>query len=203
MSGSKQRISYFPLSEMDDRMLAVMKRCAVEGTPRPESSAIRAHSPAAFWAFDDAWERLFRTGVVAHAIKELCRVYVSRSVKCEYCGNQRSEAARSTGLSEGKLDELMNFETSTRFSERERAALSYAEAITWRLEPDDDFWDRLQSHFSEEEMVELACFIALTMGQQSWIRLLNIDHYQVMAETTASLVHGFEVEAAAQETSRN
>jgi hypothetical protein len=49
-------------------------------------------------------------------------------------------------------------------------------------------------------MVELACFIALTMGQQSWIRLLNIDHYQVMAETTASLVGGFEGEAAVGES---
>jgi len=203
MSPPKQRISYFPLSQMDDAMLAVMKRCAEEGTPRPESSAIRAHSPGAFWAFDEAWERLFRNGVVDHATKELCRVYVSRSVKCEYCGNQRSEAARSAGLSEGKLDELMNFETSIRFSERERAALSYAEAITWRLEPDDKFWDRLHSHFSEEELVELACFIALTMGQQSWIRLLNIDHYQVMAETAASLVQGFEVEVVAGESVKN
>ncbi len=201
MSESKQRISYLPLSLMDDRMLAVMKRCAEEGTPRPESSAVRAHSPAAFWAFDEAWERLFRGGVVAHSVKELCRVYVSRSVKCEYCGNQRSEAARSAGLSEGKLDELLNFETSDRFSERERAALSYAEAITWRLEPDDTFWERLHSHFSEEELVELACFIALTMGQQSWIRLLNIDHYQVMAETAASLVHSFDIEATTKESS--
>ncbi len=196
MSESKQRITYFPLSQMDDAMLAVMKRCAEEGTPRPESSAVRAHSPAAFWAFDEAWERLFRNGVVAHEIKELCRVYVSRSVKCEYCGNQRSEAARSSGLSERKLDELMNFETSDRFSERERAALAYAEAITWRLEPDDKFWDRLHSHFSEEELVELACFIALTMGQQSWIRLLNIDHYQVMAQTKASVGRGFDAKTA-------
>ncbi len=199
MPESKQRITYFPLSQMDDAMLAVMKRCAEEGTPRPESSAVRAHSPAAFWAFDEAWERLFRNGVVAHEIKELCRVYVSRSVKCEYCGNQRSEAARSSGLSEGKLDELMNFETSPGFSERERAALSYAEAITWRLDPDDNFWNRLHSHFSEEELVELACFIALTMGQQSWIRLLNIDHYQVMAQTGASLVRGLEAKAASGE----
>ncbi len=195
MSPSKQRIPYFPPSEMDEAMLEVMKRCAQEGTPRPESSAIRAHSPAAFWAFDQAWERLFRNGVVDHEVKELCRVYVSRSVKCEYCGNQRSEAARSTGLSEGKLDELMNFETSGRYSERERAALAYAEAITWRLDPDDGFWVRLYSHFSEEEVVEMGCFIALTMGQQSWIRLLNIDHSQVMAETTASLVRASTVDS--------
>jgi alkylhydroperoxidase family enzyme len=192
MSDRPQRISYFPLSEMDDQMMAVMNRCAAEGTPRPESSAVRAHSSAAFWAFDNAWEKLFRSGVVEHSIKELCRVYVSRSVKCEYCGNQRSEAAHDAGLSEGKFDELMNFESSASYSDRQKAALSYAEAITWRFDPDDGFWGRLYSHFNEEELVELACFIALTMGQQSWIRMLNIDHHQVMAGGAASLAPGFE-----------
>ncbi len=173
-------------------MRAVLERCALERTPRPESSAVRAHSSAAFWAFADAWDKLFRHGVVDHAIKELCRVYVSRSVKCEYCGNQRSDAARQAGVTEGKVDALLNFETSSSYSERERAALSYAEAITWRLDPGEEFWERLSRHFSEEEMVELACFIALTMGQQSWIRLLNIDHHQVMAGTAASMAPGFE-----------
>jgi len=177
---------------MDADMMVIMEQCAREGTPRPESSAVRAHSQGAFWAFADAWDKLFRHGVVDHALKELCRVYVSRSVKCEYCGNQRSDAARESGFNEGKLDELMNFETSGVYSERERAALSYAEAITWRLEPDDAFWDRLNAHFTEEELVELACFISLTMGQQSWIRLLNIDHHQVMAGTAAAMAPGFE-----------
>ena len=70
--------------------------------------------------------------------------------------------------------------------------MACAEAITWRLTPDDAFWERLHRHFSEEGMVELACFIALTMGQQSWIRLLNIDHHQVMAGISASMAPGFE-----------
>lgn len=202
MSERPQRISYFPLSEMDERMLSVMDRCAAEGTPRPESSAVRAHSQAAFWAFDTAWEKLFRSGVVDHSIKELCRVYVSRSVKCEYCGNQRSETAQRGGLSEGKLDELINFESSAAYSPREKAALSYAEAITWRTDPDDAFWDRLYANFNEEELVELACFIALTMGQQSWIRMLNIDHHQVMAGSAASLAPGFEDHGALEESKR-
>jgi hypothetical protein len=191
MSQRPQRISYVPVEQMDDEMRAVLERCAIEGTPRPESSAVRAHSQAAFWSFDYAWNRLFREGVVDHTIKELCRVYVSRSVKCEYCGNQRSDAARSAGLAEGRLDELLNFESASTYSEREKAALSYAEAITWRLEPDDAFWERLHHHFNEEELVELACFITLTMGQQSWIRLLNIDHHQVLAGTDAAMAPGF------------
>ena len=74
-------------------------------------------------------------------------MYVSRSVKCEYCGNQQSSEA---GISKGKFDELMNFETSGVYDERQRAALSYAEAITWRLDPDDAFWQRLRTNFSEE-----------------------------------------------------
>lgn len=119
-------------------------------------------------------------------------MYVSRSLKCEYCGNQRSTQAQQSGLSEGKMNDLLNFESSPLYDERQKAALAYAEAITWRLSPDDEFWRRLGSHFSEEELVELAGFISLTMGQQSWIRLLNIDHFQVMANGATSLAPGLE-----------
>jgi alkylhydroperoxidase family enzyme len=177
---------------MDERMQAEMERCRREGTPRPESSAVRAHVPAAFWAFADSWQAIFRDGVCDHAIKELCRIYVSRSVKCEYCGNQRSEQARAQGLTEGQYDDLLNFEKSARLGDREKAALAYAEAITWRLEPTDALWDRLHAHFSEPELVELGCFVALTMGQQSWLRLLDIEHHEVMAGTASSMAPGFE-----------
>ena len=189
---AKQRISYVPLVDMTPEMRAEMERCAREGTPRPESSAIRAHVPAAFWFFANSWRDLFREGIVDHDIKELCRVYVSRSVRCEYCGNQRSEQARTLGLTEGKYDELLNFESSDRYDERQKAALAYAETITWHLETDDDFWERLYRHFTEPELVELGCFIGLTMGQQSWLRLLNIDHHEVMAGTAAAMAPGFE-----------
>src|SRR5665213_1924350 len=192
MSPSKQRISYFPLSQMDDAMLAVMKRCAEEGTPRPESSAIRAHSPAAFWAFDEAWEKLFRNGVVDHAVKELCRVYVSRSVKCEYCGNQRSVKSRAQGLAEDDYRDLLDFEKSTNYDDRQKAALAYAEAITWDLEAGDALWARLNRHFTEPQIVELGYFVAVTMGQQRWLRTLNIEHHQILPGTDASMAPGFE-----------
>ena len=131
------------------------------------------------------------------AIKELARLYVSRSVTCEFCGNQRSIKAADAGkVDEAKVDDLMNFEKSSKYSEREKAALAYAEAITWRLDTDDKFWERMRKHFDEPELVELGCFIALTMGQQSWLRLLDIDHHQVMAGTTASMAPGFETAEA-------
>jgi alkylhydroperoxidase family enzyme len=187
----KQRISYVPLEQMTDDMRAEMERCARVGTPRPESSAVRAHVPAAFWSFANSWRDLFHSGVCDHAIKELCRVYVSRTVKCEYCGNQRSEQARQRGLHEGQYDELLNFETSDAYDERQKAALAYAEAIAWHLDTNDEFWDRMHAHFSEPELVELGCAIALTLGQQSWLRMLNIDHHEVMPGTSASMAPGF------------
>ena len=190
--GEKQRISYVPLEDMTPEMRAEMERCAREGTPRPESSAIRAHVPAAFWFFAESWQNLFRDGILDHDIKELCRVYVSRSVKCEYCGNQRSEKGKTLGLVEGQYDDLMNFERSEIYDDRQKAALAYTEAITWHLDADDDFWERMYRHFTEPELVELGCFVGLTMGQQSWLRLLNIDHHEVMPGTEAAMAPGFE-----------
>lgn len=188
---SEPNISYVPLEAMDERMQDEIQRCAREGTPRPESSAVRAHAPNAFWAFADAWRDTFRNGVCDHAIKDLCRVYISRTVKCEFCGNQRSTQARAAGLQELQYDELLNFESSDRYEERQKAALAYAEAIAWGLNS-SQLWLRLHRHFSEPELVELGCFIGLTFGQQSWIRLLNIDHYQYLAGSDASMAPGFE-----------
>jgi alkylhydroperoxidase family enzyme len=196
---SKQRISYIPLEKMDAKMRAEMERCHREGTPRPESSAIRAHVPACFWFFADSWHNIFRNGVLDHAIKELCRLYVSRSVTCEYCGNQRSVKATTSGaLIEEQVLDLLNFEKSTKYNERQKAALAYAEAIVWRLDTGDDFWERMHRHFSEPDhaaeldQIGLGCMIGLTLGQQSWLRLLNIEHHQVLAGTSASMAPGFE-----------
>ena len=87
------RISYVPLEQMDDEMHVEMERCARHGTPRPESSAVRAHSPEIFKTFTAYWEATFRQGVLDHAIKELARLYITRTTKCQFCGNQRSTTA--------------------------------------------------------------------------------------------------------------
>ena len=187
------RISYVqPSSVTDENMLAEFDRCAREGTPRPESQAIRAHVPAVFWSFANSWRDVFKNGVADHAIKELCRIYVSRSVLCEFCGNQRSIKAAKAGVVEDDDRDLINFESSTRYGEKQKAALAYAEAITWDLPTDDAFWARLHRHFSEPELVEIGYFVALTMGQQRWLRTLDIEHHQILPGTEASMAPGFE-----------
>jgi alkylhydroperoxidase family enzyme len=195
---TKPYISYVdPASIKDPAMLAELERCRTQGTPRPESQAIRAHVPAVFWSFANSWRDVFHNGVADHGIKELCRLYVSRAVQCEFCGNQRSiKAAQAGAVVEDDVKELINFESSSRFTEKEKAALAYAEAITWDLPVDDRFWARLHAHFSEPELVEIGYFIALTMGQQRWLRTLNIEHHQVLPGTDASMAPGFETEEA-------
>jgi alkylhydroperoxidase family enzyme len=198
---AKQRISYVdPATITDEKMLAELDRCRRVGTPRPESQAIRAHVPAAFWSFADTWATVFHSGVCDHSIKELCRVYVSRSVQCEYCGNQRSVKSAQAGLQEADYMDLLNFEKSTRYDARQKAALAYTETITWDLEATDALWDRLHANFSEPEIVELGYFVAVTMGQQRWLRTLNIEHHQIMPGTDASMAPGFETMDALKES---
>lgn len=78
-------IPYVELEKvLDPEIRSYLERARREGTPRPESQAIRANNPNVIRAFSEAWELTFRNGVVDHKLKEMCRVYVSKSIDCEY-----------------------------------------------------------------------------------------------------------------------
>ncbi len=188
MSTSPQRLPYVEASAITDpAMRAEFERAAREGAPRPESHAIRAHVPAVFWSFANAWNDTFVNGVCDHALKELCRLYVSQAVNCNYCGNQRSLKAQAQGLVEDDVRELLEFEKSSRYDERQKAALRLAEAMTWGLDSTDAMWLALRAHLEVPQIVELGFFIGLTMGQQRWNRLLNLQHGSFMGGTTGGL----------------
>jgi alkylhydroperoxidase family enzyme len=177
-----------PASITDPEILGYLELARKEGTPRPESQAIRANHPNVIRAFSQAWELTFRQGVCDHSLKELCRVYVSKSIDCDYWGVQRSVQAGRKGLTEDKYDDLLNFTESNKFSEREKVALTYTSAIIWNSEiADDALWEKLHQHFTTEELVELGFFIALTLGQQRWIKTLGIGHGEVLGDNTIGL----------------
>ena len=188
MTSTSQRIPYVDASRITEpAMRAEFERAARDGAPRPESHAIRAHVPAVFWSFANAWNDTFVQGVCDHAIKEICRLYVSQAVNCNYCGNQRSVKAQALGVVEDDVLALLEFDKAERFSPRQKAALRLAEAITWGLESSDELWAGLNAHFETPQIVELGFFIGLTMGQQRWNRLINMGHGQFMAGTTGGL----------------
>ena len=106
---------------------------------------------------------------------------------------QRSVQAGRQGLSEDKYDELLNFDDSDKFTEREKVALTYTSAIAWNSEiADDALWQKLHQHFTVPELVELGFFIALTLGQQRWIKTLGIGHGAVLGDTIAGLAAGIK-----------
>jgi hypothetical protein len=79
------RIPYADLTKISDPgILGYLEDARLHGTPRPESQAIRANVPDVIRAFTQAWDLTFRGGICDHALKELCRVYVSKSIDCEY-----------------------------------------------------------------------------------------------------------------------
>lgn len=79
------RISYIDIDTVDDpELLGYMEHSRQYGTPRPETQAVRFHVPAVAKAFSRGWETIFRNGVLEHPLKELCRVYVSKSIDCDY-----------------------------------------------------------------------------------------------------------------------
>src|ERR1700739_1022090 len=183
------RISYVdPATVVDPELAAIMERARVFGTPRPESQAIRLHNPAVMKAFNNAWEAFFRQGVTDHAIKELCRLYIAKSVECQYCGGQRYVLAREQGATESQVDDLLNFETSERFDDRERTAMSGVMATAWAPAlADDELWARLHEHFTEPQLIELGHFIALTLGQQRFLKTVGVRHGEVLADTEPGL----------------
>jgi alkylhydroperoxidase/carboxymuconolactone decarboxylase family protein YurZ len=79
------RISYPDVERLaDPELRRLLDEARRFGTPRPETQAIRSHVPAVAKAFSHAWEAIFRAGQLEHSLKELCRVYVSKTIECEY-----------------------------------------------------------------------------------------------------------------------
>ena len=72
---------------------------------------------------------------------------------------------------------LLEFERSDRFTDRQKAALAYTSMLVWNPEGvDDALWERLRSHFGEDEIVELGSFVCVTFGQLRVIKTWSVGH---------------------------
>lgn len=183
------RISYVrPEDVTEPDLVAILEQSRTFGTPRLESQAVRAHVPAVLRTFSATWQQTFREGVLDHAVKELARVFIAKSLDCGYCAGQRSHLGAEAGLTEREFDEVIEFRDSTVLDDREKAALKWAEAIAWDPNlADDALWAELHTHFTEPELVELGYFIALTMGQQKFLKTLDLRHGDLGADSLAGL----------------
>ena len=92
-------------------------------------------------------------GGLDKALTELVKLRVSQLNGCAFCLQLHLNIARKLGIDRAKLDLLPTWHDAGVFSERETAALAWAEALT-RLDGSgvsDAVWTALLRHFSEEE----------------------------------------------------
>ena len=90
-------------------------------------------------------------------LMELVKIRASQINKCAFCLHMHTRDARKAGVSEERIYLLEAWRESPLYSDRERAALAWTEALTLLPEtgaPDDDY-ALVTAHFSEPEIVEL------------------------------------------------
>ncbi|MBB3348410.1 carboxymuconolactone decarboxylase family protein [Sphingomonas sp. BK069] len=117
-----------------------------------------------------ALEQSFAHSGIDHRLLELVKYRVSQINGCAFCLHMHATDLRRHGESELRLYLLTAWRESTLYSERERAALGWAEALTHLPEsqaPDADY-AALAAVFSESERV----WLTLAIGAiNSWNRL--------------------------------
>lgn len=94
------------------------------------------------------------------SLRALINIKVSQINQCSFCVDIGSALLQKRGVSMEKIMALSDCEKASIFSERERAALIYAEAMTRSDRGvDDSLFQRLSKTFSEDEIVELTALI--------------------------------------------
>lgn len=109
-------------------------------------------------------------GGLEDSLMELVKIRASQLNGCAFCLHMHTAEARKKGETEERLYLLDAWRESPLYSERERAAFGWTEALTLVAETHapDDVYQTLQEHFTEEEQVTLTLLIVAING---WNRI--------------------------------
>ena len=107
------------------------------------------------------------------ALAQLLRLRVSQINNCTYCMNLHYQAARDLGIHRARIDTLTAWWETDLFTDAEQAALTYTEALTRTADTSvaerfESFHTELASHFSNDQIVEIA---AIVINMNVWTRL--------------------------------
>ena len=115
-------------------------------------------------------ERYVRASGLERSLIELVKIRASQLNGCAFCLDMHTKDARAAGESEQRIYVLSAWRDAPFYSERERAALAWTEALT-RLAPDgvpDELYERARKVFNEVELVNLTMAVVAING---WNRL--------------------------------
>jgi AhpD family alkylhydroperoxidase len=105
-----------------------------------------------------------------HSLLSLVYLRASQMNRCVFCIDMHWKDLRAMGESEEKLYMLATWREWIGFTERERAALQWTEAVTLLSNgsTNDDYYQKVREHFDERELANLTLAIATV---NSWNRL--------------------------------
>ena len=100
------------------------------------------------------------------ALLELVKMRASQINGCAYCLDMHSKDARAAGETEQRLYLLNAWRETSLYSERERAALAWTEAVTLVADGHvpDEVWAAVSPHFNEQELVALTIAVVAING---------------------------------------
>ncbi len=102
-----------------------------------------------------------RSSPLEPALRSLVTVRVSQINWCAFCVDINSATLLKRGVERAKIDSLADFESSPFYTERERAALAYAEVVTdSSRHPEALHFERLRAHFDDAALIELTALVA-------------------------------------------
>lgn len=108
-----------------------------------------------------AFEQHIRAGVLEHSLYELVKLRASQINGCAYCIDMHARDARAHGETEQRLYLLSAWRESPLFTDRERAALEWTEALTLvaGTRAPDDAYAAVRAQFNDQELVQLTFLI--------------------------------------------
>lgn len=127
-----------------------------------EPARLWGRTPLVFAALSLLYGALDRKrSPIESALRSLVIVHVSRINWCAFCVDINSATGLTRGVSEAQFASLAQFDASPLFSEREKAALAYAEAMTRSGRGvDEALMARLKRQFDDDAIIELTALIA-------------------------------------------
>jgi AhpD family alkylhydroperoxidase len=188
------RIRYINDPEQTPETRAMITSAERTGAPDPRVVSIMVRSPKAGQAWVRYWTALLYEGVLPHRLKEMCRIRISVGHRCGYCSTVRSNVAREQGLSEELVREIFDYAGSERLTDREKAALRYADLFRSGDDAidDDRVYAELKRHFTDEEIIELGLLCAETVGAGRLVRSFAVMSWQEACEINPSLARAAE-----------
>ncbi|GEP96713.1 carboxymuconolactone decarboxylase family protein [Chitinophaga cymbidii] len=100
-----------------------------------------------------------RKSPIEESLRTLVEFRVSQINGCAYCLDMHSKDARLHGETEQRLYGLSAWRETPFYTDRERAALAWAEAVTACHVPDETY-KRVKEHFTDEELVDLTLAVS-------------------------------------------